>query len=169
MPPKSKLRKEDLYELYVIQKLSTREIAPILNSSKSAVSSQVRKHGFSRTKDEITVRDNFGRFIKPGQTLPQRDQFEEKNPRWKGGISEGYYTRISRSNKDDICEKCGSSETIEVHHIDRNRKNNKIENLLLLCKSCHSKEHKVILHIKRMRLKYEKVKSGTKQLKFFES
>lgn len=39
------------------------------------------------------------------------------------------------------CANCGYNERIElldVHHIDENRKNNKKENLIILCAMCHS-------------------------------
>ena len=41
------------------------------------------------------------------------------------------------------CSVCGETENqIDVHHKDKNRKNNKIENLQVLCASCHTKLHK---------------------------
>jgi 5-methylcytosine-specific restriction endonuclease McrA len=42
------------------------------------------------------------------------------------------------------CERCGYNEVaavLGVHHKDRNRKNNAIENLEVLCPNCHSIEH----------------------------
>jgi hypothetical protein len=45
------------------------------------------------------------------------------------------------------CQECGrdliASTKYEwcCHHIDHNRENNTIDNLTLLCKSCHQKEH----------------------------
>jgi hypothetical protein len=43
------------------------------------------------------------------------------------------------------CSRCGYDEFpcgIDVHHIDKNRQNNKRENLLLLCSPCHRALHK---------------------------
>lgn len=46
--------------------------------------------------------------------------------------------------KKNICEKCGLKEwnnepiVCELHHIDGNHKNNKLENLIILCPNCHS-------------------------------
>lgn len=42
-----------------------------------------------------------------------------------------------------MCERCGYNEfkILQVHHVDRNRDNNEIENLELICPNCHSKEH----------------------------
>jgi hypothetical protein len=42
------------------------------------------------------------------------------------------------------CQKCGYDEVKEilgVHHKDKNRNNNKLENLMVLCPNCHSIEH----------------------------
>jgi len=41
------------------------------------------------------------------------------------------------------CERCGYSkyEILHVHHKDRNRNNNKISNLELICPNCHYEEH----------------------------
>ncbi len=42
-----------------------------------------------------------------------------------------------------ICERCGYNKTkiLEVHHKNRDRKNNNFENLEILCPNCHSEEH----------------------------
>lgn len=46
--------------------------------------------------------------------------------------------------KERVCELCGTSEwlgtpiPLELHHKDSNRYNNSIENLLILCPTCHS-------------------------------
>lgn len=41
------------------------------------------------------------------------------------------------------CERCGYSDAraLDLHHVDRDRKNNVRENLELLCKNCHAIEH----------------------------
>jgi 5-methylcytosine-specific restriction endonuclease McrA len=44
-----------------------------------------------------------------------------------------------------VCEKCGfqatSIQQMDIHHKDRNRTNNSIENLESLCSNCHRMEH----------------------------
>ena len=52
----------------------------------------------------------------------------------------GSYRRIAMEYYDNKCEKCGYNDHIEilqVHHIDSNRENNNIENLIILCPNCH--------------------------------
>ena len=43
----------------------------------------------------------------------------------------------ARKNKKDHCEKCGGTKKLEVDHIDGDRSNNNIKNLMTLCKNCH--------------------------------
>jgi hypothetical protein len=51
---------------------------------------------------------------------------------------------VSEGHKENNCEKCGINEwmgqkiTLELHHIDGNRINNRLENLVILCPNCHS-------------------------------
>lgn len=42
-----------------------------------------------------------------------------------------------------VCESCGK-KAVEVHHKDRDRDNNEVENLIHLCKTCHSKAHMLL-------------------------
>lgn len=47
-------------------------------------------------------------------------------------------------NKYKGCMKCGYNavpQILELHHIDRNGKNNVKSNLMLLCPNCHSEDH----------------------------
>lgn len=49
-----------------------------------------------------------------------------------------------KRNLINKCERCGYDKYIKilgVHHIDRNRNNNSIQNLEVLCPNCHSEEH----------------------------
>lgn len=40
------------------------------------------------------------------------------------------------------CEICGNTKNLDVHHIDKNFRNNSLENLMIVCRSCHLKLHK---------------------------
>lgn len=41
------------------------------------------------------------------------------------------------------CLRCGFDKAVVVHHRDRNRQNNQVSNLEVLCYNCHAIEHKV--------------------------
>lgn len=65
------------------------------------------------------------------------------NPAWKGGNSGDYpitfydIRGMVRERDDHTCQMCGG-KAIDVHHIDYNKKNNNIDNLVTLCSSCHA-------------------------------
>lgn len=74
-----------------------------------------------------------------------RINLAEKNG---GGINEDYYRRVALENQPDCCALCGKREWTgkepHIHHKDKNRKNNKIENLLVVCAKCHGKIHRIL-------------------------
>lgn len=39
----------------------------------------------------------------------------------------------------ELCELCGSDTNLDIHHIDGNWQNNNLDNLMCLCRSCHTK------------------------------
>lgn len=47
----------------------------------------------------------------------------------------------ARKYRKEYCEHCGSSVSVQIHHIDSNWKNNSPSNLMSLCKTCHMKLH----------------------------
>lgn len=76
----------------------------------------------------------------------------EKAFNWQGGLSfEPYGIEFNNDLKEVIrnrdrrkcfiCEKTEleSKRKLSVHHIDYNKKNNKLDNLISLCKKCHGK------------------------------
>lgn len=67
----------------------------------------------------------------------------KNHPQYKTGKT-FYRTLKIKSVETPKCENCGFDNilALEVHHIDRNRKNNEIENLSILCANCHKIEHR---------------------------
>jgi len=73
----------------------------------------------------------------------------EKNANWKGGISlEPYCFEFTKDLKEFIKERdfykcrnpnCVNGKHLCVHHVDYNKKNCILENLITLCFSCNSK------------------------------
>lgn len=74
--------------------------------------------------------------------LKKRILSGERHPNWKGGdiTKESGRSRALRWFTARPCEKCGSEKS-ERHHVDENPKNNAIENIKFLCRSCHFSLH----------------------------
>jgi len=77
---------------------------------------------------------------------------KEKNPNWQYGLSfEEYGAEFDNALKEQVrqrdhykCRICGCSQVenerqLDVHHIDYDKKNNDMNNLLTLCVHCHRK------------------------------
>jgi len=65
-----------------------------------------------------------------------------KSTNWKNGIG-SYREILSRVELPKICVLCKTADTrvLAVHHLDKNRNNNNIENLIWLCCNCHFLVH----------------------------
>jgi len=51
------------------------------------------------------------------------------------------YREKCLSQKLNLCNICGADEELLVHHIDGDRDNNDLSNLLPVCVGCHGKVH----------------------------
>lgn len=87
-----------------------------------------RNHPNRRVFDASRDNPNFARWgLEP--------HVNSTNARWRRKLAE------VRGLK---CERCGFDaypNIVQVHHVDRNRKHNVAENLMLLCPNCHEIEH----------------------------
>ncbi len=66
----------------------------------------------------------------------------ENHPNWLTGITT-YRKLLLKNAKELICKDCKISDVrvLIVHHKDKDRNNNKLENLELLCRNCHYIRH----------------------------
>lgn len=66
----------------------------------------------------------------------------EKHANWKHGKN-SYRSVLERHKVPKSCRLCGSKDVrvLETHHIDKNRKNNNLSNLVWLCRNCHFLVH----------------------------
>jgi hypothetical protein len=69
-------------------------------------------------------------------------QRAENHPNWKGG-EYSYKNLLKRTGSKKACVSCGKDDIriLCVHHIDENRKNNGVKNLMWLCRNCHFLVH----------------------------
>jgi len=75
--------------------------------------------------------------IKPGKD----------NINWRGGTS-SYPSKWTWKLKHEVlardnnkCQVCGTEVDLVIHHVDFNKESCSLENLISLCRSCHTKEH----------------------------
>lgn len=150
--PCSQETKEKLRNINLGKKLSedTKE--------KIRISSTGRKHT-QKVKDKLReIQSGRGNWIY-GKTHSEEtkrkmgnSRLGEKNPSWKGGVSFEEYPiefnihlkTIVRERDEFCCRLCGRHESEfeikhAVHHIDYDKKNSSVKNLVSLCNSCHSK------------------------------
>lgn len=67
---------------------------------------------------------------------------KEGHPLWAGGATK--YRALAFSELPRKCARCDYAEVVDilqVHHKDRDRRNNAVDNLELLCPTCHVLEH----------------------------
>ena len=81
-------------------------------------------------------------YIKSLGLFKKRHASGEQVHAWKGGLK--VYRKkalLLRGNKCYICGYDKHPSLLEVHHIDRNRNNASIDNLIPLCPTCHAEKH----------------------------
>lgn len=74
----------------------------------------------------------------------------ERHANWKNGEA-AYREILKRSDKPLRCEDCGLEDerVLVVHHIDSDRRNNDLENLIWVCCNCHFLVHQCKTKIKK--------------------
>lgn len=67
------------------------------------------------------------------------------NSNYKDGSSYSLWFSLARKlvlERDARCVACGATQNLHCHHIDHDPKNNRVENLVMLCGTCHIGHHK---------------------------
>mgnify|MGYP005632026545 CR=1 FL=1 len=152
------LNKENLTKCYLTAKLSTRECAKVFEVTQSTILRRMKKyHIKGRPYTENKTPNPKGSHLsekhkkaisehhKNDPNLYMRGRYLDKHPNWQGG--KRAYRRLKLSEAPLACSLCGQTEIIRknsnlhVHHIDCDRSNNALDNLQVLCASCHRKVH----------------------------
>jgi hypothetical protein len=131
------IERNELYQLYVAEKLSQKQIAKKFGTWQSIISKKLRKL-------KIPTRPQGPR---DGMKMPEGHGLMEKNSNWRGGIKhrkgrilikqiDGSYKRRSRLVIG--LDKC---DGLHVHHTDGDKFNDSPENLQILSNSEHRKLH----------------------------
>jgi len=148
----------ELRKLYLEQNLSQRDIEKTKGISRSKIRGLLYKYKIFKEKEKIIAsmkgtlfekgsKANLGRIrhdLRGRDWGKQSERTREKHPRWRGGIQT--YRKIASAQK---CNRCSTTKFhydcgrigIEIHHINGNRYDNRLENLETLCVPCHRREH----------------------------
>ncbi len=107
-------------------------------------------HVSEETKEKLRKIATGRRATEKARRKMSEAHLREKNWNWQNGKSfEPYGPEFNKKLKLKIrrrdnftCQECGYTEKqlgyiLSVHHIDYDKKNNKEENLISLCKNCH--------------------------------
>ena len=87
-----------------------------------------------------------GKFFcgKSCQTLWRNKEFRgPRHHNWKGGKYIIHKSLLLENDIKAVCKLCKSKDerVLAVHHLDKNRKNNNVKNLVFLCQNCHHLVH----------------------------
>ena len=116
--------KDVLYELYIEQKMTSREIAELFNTSKRVILKRIKEH-------EIEIRPKV-RINQPGFWLEYG---------YKILYAEGGKHIREHINVMEMCIGRKLEKNEVVHHINKNKLDNRIENLRLMTRGEHSILH----------------------------
>lgn len=69
-------------------------------------------------------------------------KYKLNRPKDKVNSYKGLKVRLLQ-DRGSSCERCGYNkpEILQVHHLNRDRSNNELSNLQLICPNCHYEEH----------------------------
>jgi hypothetical protein len=112
-------RKEELIYLYEVKDMSQMQIARYYKTHGKTIQNVMEMLGIPRR----------GRGRRKGAT----------HYNFKHGKSSVLYRTVITKDK---CRKCGTTENLGIHHKNDDHYDNRLENLEVLCNSCHMSETK---------------------------
>jgi hypothetical protein len=134
-----KLTKDELFELYINQKLAMNKIAKKINSDACTVLNWLRRYNIpSRTLSQSQKIRKMPKIFKK--------TFDTLNKNTRTGSYFNHIRPLILKRDKYQCKKCGSFNYIIVHHIIPLEKGGTHDpnNLITLCRKCHIKFHKEI-------------------------
>ena len=102
-----------------------------------------RKHDYRSASTRPDVAAKIAAWWTPERREAKRQEMLRRNPRARyHGLSAKAAARIVKSvGRCQRCDHDGSRSRLGIHHIDRDKHNQKPSNLEVLCHRCHMQEH----------------------------
>ncbi len=147
------IEEKTILKLYFEDELSYRDIAKKLSCSETPVKEAMRRYGLKpRSKSESSIlRCKKKPETNPGRKgMPKNPNYGKDNHAWKGGyVRKDGYKLISVDGEQRLehryiweqYHKKPIPPGYQIHHIDGDKLNNKIENLQMISNSDHQKLH----------------------------
>ena len=120
------ITKEWLYHHHIKLNKSTKQMADEFRCTQATIWRWLNKFDIHKSQEQLG-----------------KNHQGKNNPWWRGGKSQYHKKFLERSGKPMICDWCGTSKDIQLHHIDHNRENSNIENLTWLCGYCNRLESNI--------------------------
>src|SRR5262245_14412993 len=152
MPARKLPPDEDLVAMYR-SGMSSGEIAESLGVAKGTVTSRLWRIGEPArpVAERMRLRDEHGRMNSPRYWLGKKQTAEhvearvskirrEQHYAWKDGASDPREYR--RVVSKDSCARCEGTDHLAIHHLNYDHYDDRVENLQVLCRSCHASVHK---------------------------
>ena len=143
--------REWLYNYYIVENHTRKQTAEFIGCCESLVYQSFKKFNIQKPLSDRPNRKPGhgvkGQFSDAGLEKLRGIHIGKNNPMYihdRGKISlSAAYSESNRLIKRDVCSLCGSVDNLEIHHIDRNLRNNSEDNVMCLCSRCHHLYHKI--------------------------
>lgn len=145
------LENEDWLRYYYLETNHTRkEVAEMCGCCETRVKKAFLKYNILKPHSAYPNRKP-GCGKKGAMTAEGRKRISDlhkgsNNPAYKHNRADltlsGAYIEANRSITKLCCAKCGATESLEIHHKDKNPRHNTEDNLIVLCSKCHHLWHK---------------------------
>jgi 5-methylcytosine-specific restriction endonuclease McrA len=99
-----------------------------------------KRHSYRSASTDPEVAARIASWWTPERREAKRQEMLARNPEAR---YHGLSAKAAKRIRDEVgaCQDCGSSERLDIHHRDRNKRNQDRSNLAVLCHQCHMQEH----------------------------
>ena len=130
--------KEELIYLYWEEECSLKDISEIKGKSVNSIIHHMNKYGIPRRTNISSHHTEHYKKLhsKKGFRFEKGNLFSCKLKNVK------YRELVFNLTNRPFCLLCGKTKgRLVIHHLDFNRENNNLKNLVIMCNGCHIKEH----------------------------
>src|SRR5574344_1204594 len=135
-------------------KIKPQRISKIISTGDKDVFEIKTRKGYTiKSTLEHKFLTNYGwkklKDIKVGDVVAVSELFNHRQKRIYGNGSRKIIGLFKKLRDNNHCNICGAKTSLEIHHKDEDWGNNNIDNLVVLCRDCHSKIHKNITAVNK--------------------